>query len=120
MSDEHNPIFDGIYVGYFSGLAGVSFGIFVFKDGIISGADAGEATYDGKFKVSDDEQHVVGEVKFNIGIGGQSITGVVAETEPLHFDIPFELPIEVNPDEVIRIETPNGPINAKFSKLRGL
>lgn len=111
---------DGIYAAYFTGVAGISFGLFVFTNGVIAGVDAGDAIYDGEFDLTEDGQFIVGNVQFSIPIGGQTITGVSAENEPLTFKVPIKLPVEMNPEEVHRIETPAGPVNAKFRKIRGL
>lgn len=116
----NEKVIDGFYSGYFTGLAGISFGIFVFKDGVISGIDAGEGIYDGEYEASPDGEHVTGTVSFEVPVGMQTITGAAASDEPLKLQIPFKLPLKIDPEEVHRIETPAGPINAKFKKLRDI
>jgi hypothetical protein len=109
---------DGFYAAYFAGVAGNSFGIFVFKDGVIAGADAGGTTYDGSYGLSDDERFVLGTIQFTLPPGHTTITGVAASTEPIVFQVPIKLPIEFATGDVHRIETPAGPVNAKFQKLK--
>ncbi len=111
--------FDGFYSAYSTGIAGSSFGMFVFKDGIISGSDVGGGNYSGNFVISEDGRDLSGKVIFTIPIGQQTITGTAATTEPITFEVPFQLPTEINRNDVHRIETPAGPINMKFEKLRG-
>lgn len=110
---------DGIYSAYFAGIAGNSFGMFVFKEGIISGADAGGGKYNGYFEIAEDENSLSGMITFILPIGNQSITGAAATSEPIVFKVPIKLPTDINSTDVHTIQTPAGPINAKFEKLRG-
>jgi len=119
MGGQQSNPFGGFYSAYFAGTAGNSFGVFVFKEGLIAGADAGGGKYDGIYEVSDDGKTITGSVSFIIPIGHQTITGAAATTEPISFDVPIKLPTEINKNEVFRIETPAGPVNAKFEKIKG-
>lgn len=119
MAKKISHTVDGIYSAYFTGVAGNSFGMFVFKDGIISGADAGGGKYDGDFKIAEDGNSLAGVVKFYLPVGNQSITGVAATSEPILFEVPIKLPTDLVESDVHTIQTPAGPINAKFEKLRG-
>lgn len=111
---------DGIYSAYFTGLAGNSFGMFVFKDGVISGADAGGGKYDGNYEIVEQGALLSGTVVFILPIGNQSITGTAATSEPIVFEVPIQLPTKINEQEIYPIQTPAGPINARFEKLRDL
>ncbi|MER8430866.1 hypothetical protein [Mesorhizobium caraganae] len=117
-SSKHTPV-DGFYTAYFSGVAGTSFGMFVFKEGVVVGADVGGGRYDGEFALTADGTHVEAKIRFTLPVGNQSITGMSAEAEPISIEVPLRLPIEFNRNDVHRIETPLGPINAKFDKMRG-
>lgn len=119
MAGEAVSNFDGFYAAYFTGISGNSFGVFVFKEGIISGVDAGGGKYDGDFKIAEDGKSLSGHVKFILPIGQQTITGAAATSEPIVFDVPIKLPTDINRTDVHTIETPAGSINAKFEKLRG-
>lgn len=114
---EMNSI-DGFYIAYFTGVIGTSIGIFVFKEGIVVGADAGGGRYNGVFNISEDAQSIIGTIDLTIPIGMNSITGVSATTEPIAMSVPFELPTQFNRHDVFKIQTPAGPINAKFEKMR--
>lgn len=115
---EKTPI-DGFYAAYFTGSAGNSIGIFVSRDGIVAGADAGGGRYDGTYRISDDRRKVLTDIRFNLPVGNYSITGLTADAQPITVDIHLELPIEFNRNDIHRLETPIGPINAKFDKIRG-
>lgn len=118
-NSEHSPV-DGFYTAYFSGFAGNSLGMFVFKEGIVVGADAGGGRYDGEFTMTADGTHIEAQIRFTLPVGNQSITGMSAEAEPISIEVPLRLPIEFNRNDVHRIETPIGPINAKFEKIRNV
>lgn len=120
MSKQNGTEFDGFYAAYFTGVAGNSLGLFAFSDGSITGVDVGDGQYKGNYKISVDGRFVVGNVEFLIPVGSHSIVGAKAETEPLTMNVPIKLPIAIDPEEVHRIETPAGPVNAKFRKLRDL
>lgn len=107
---------DGIYTAYFASKAGNSMGMFVFKDGTIAGGDIGGWVYSGTYCVGDDG-YAVGEVLFEIPVGGASITGATAQGQPLSVKVPIRLPVNIDPEETYRIETPQGPLNAKFRKV---
>ncbi|PSJ59241.1 hypothetical protein C7I85_16600 [Mesorhizobium soli] len=94
--------------------------MFLFKDGVVSGADAGGGTYDGTFSPTQDGLNVDAIIKFSLSIGNQSITGASAMSEPITIDVPLRLPVRLDREDTFRIDTLIGPINAKFQKLREL
>ena len=110
---------DGIYSVYLTGSSGVSLGLFYFKEGIIAGADIAGMLYDGTFEITPDG-YVVGNVKYVVPLGHSMITGFTASNEPIELTSPLKLPIDFTGDHVHRIETPSGPVNAKFKKVRAL
>ena len=120
MNTEFQTFPDAIYATYLTGKAGTTGAMLVFRDGVIAGADAGDSQYDGEYQVAPDHRNIVGSIKVTIPAGVPTITGVLSAERPLTFDVPFRFPIELDPDMVYRIETPTGPVNAKFRKLRAL
>ncbi len=120
MPDDTKDPMNGFYAAYFTGEIGSSIGMFVFKDGVIAGADAGGGKYDGSYNVVDEGRFVECTVKFILPIGNQSITGATATTEPISIDVPIKLPTDFNRTDVHRIETGLGAINAKFEKIKGI
>ncbi len=119
MSNAQQKTIDGFYVAYFTGAAGNSYGMFVFREGVVTGADAGGGRYDGEYQLSKDGTKVEGKIKFFLTAGNASITGAQAGSEPISIEVPIQLPVEIDRADVYRIETPIGPINAKFDKVRG-
>ena len=107
---------DGIYIAYFTGAGGNGMGMFVFRDGKIAGGDTGAWVYRGTYQV-DDEDMAVGEVDFEIPPGASSITGASAAGQPLSVKVPIRLPVDIDENATYRIETPHGPLNAKFRKV---
>lgn len=115
-----NKNVDGMYTAYFTGATGNSLGMFIFQGGVITGADVGGGRYDGEYAFSENGKRIQGDVKFSLPIGNSTITGFAAETTPIVVELTLDLPAEFNRHDVHRIETPLGPINAKFEKIRGL
>lgn len=121
MERENRDAFpDAIYTAYFTGKAGSTFALLVFRDGVIAGADAGAVHYDGTYELTSDLRNIIGNIEVSSPAGATSITGVSNPDQPLTYDVPFRLPVELDPDMVYRIETPIGPVNAKFKKERAL
>lgn len=118
MAKDNSDIMNGYYVGYFTGATGTSLGMFIFKDGIIAGADIGGGMYDGSYQITDDGRHIEGTIAFGMPVGTQSITGATAASEPITIDIPIKLPTKISRNDVHTIMTPLGAINAKFDKVR--
>lgn len=106
-----------IYVAYFTGIAGSSVGMFVIGDGIITGADAGGLKYDGTVEENDDGA-LAGIVSLIVPSGTHLISGLTAsqaQALTVHVVLPRGFD---NGEKVTRIETPAGPINARFERLR--
>ncbi|RLL74172.1 hypothetical protein D8666_13225 [Ochrobactrum soli] len=116
---EHDV--DGFYVGYFSGATGNSMGMFVFRDGVVTGADIGGGRYDGKYSIKPGpEERVAVTLTFFLPTGHFTITGITADAQPLNVEMSFDLPVQFDKDAIHRIETPLGAINAKLDKVRGI
>jgi len=109
---------NAIYATYFSGATGNSFAILVFLNGVVSGADAGLGRYDGSYAIK--EGKIVGSLVFTLPPHASSITGISTENTPLHLDLTISLALPLEAEPFHQIETPLGPINARFEKLRDL
>jgi hypothetical protein len=114
----NQSIFDGFYVAYLTGAIGSSLAMFCFKDGVIAGADVGGGTYSGNYVLSSNGQSVLCTVNFNLRLGERSITGASADSSPIATKTTLTLPCIINPNEISRIETPIGPVNARFEKVQ--
>lgn len=109
---------DGIYAAYFTGLTAVSFGLFVFREGIVAGGDAGGGIYNGTYTSSKDQ--LDGEIVLTGPSEMMLITGLVVGSAPLEMKIPFRLPLPIEEEKVVRFETPAGPVNGKLKLIRHL
>jgi hypothetical protein len=111
---------NGIYAIYFTGLKGFGHGVIVIKDGLISGADAAGALYDGSCTVSSDGAKIEGMVVLKIPPEGMLVTGAVAGSSPQSYNIPLSLPTNFGDGDPLLIQTGTGPVNVSFKKLRDL
>ncbi|MDV3456352.1 hypothetical protein RZN05_05105 [Sphingomonas sp. HF-S4] len=110
---------DGIYAGYMSGSEGNGVLMFVFKDGIISGADPLGVLFDGEYTPNADGT-VAATVKVT-GPGGETvIQGASAGPSGLTYPVSMTLPADFACQEFIRVETPLGAVNLKLKKVRTL
>lgn len=106
-----------IYVAFFTGIAGSSIGMFLIGDGIIVGADGGGLKYDGIMEAKADGS-LEGMVGFTVPAGVTLISGLTSN-EPQTLTVHVVLPRDFdNGDKITRLETPAGPINARFERLR--
>ena len=107
------------YAAYFTGAAGSALGVFYIGDGIIVGADAGGLKYDGSLTERADGS-LEGVVQFQVPPDTQLITGLAA-SEPQEITAPVTLaPGFDDGVTVTLINTPAGPVNARFERLREL
>lgn len=108
-----------LYAAYLSGAAGKSLALFYIGDGVIAGVDVGGVTYDGHATYEKDGS-LQGAVRFTAPPGMPLITGISGPTNPTVVSIPISLPPGFADGAVTRIETPMGPLNARFEKIRDL
>ncbi len=113
-------MFGGIYAAFFTGFSGNSFGLFMFANGTIVGADAGGATYDGQYAEEADGLHIAGSITLRGSAGISLITGMTAGPAGISMPVPIRLPMNFDEHQVFRIDTPVGTVNARFKKLRGV
>lgn len=107
-----------LYAAYFTGIDGSSLGLFYIGDGIITGVDVGGMKYDGTFRETLDGT-LEGVVQFIVPAGMKLVTGLVAGGEPQTLSAPIKLRREFGDGIAItRIDTPAGPVNARFEFLR--
>ncbi len=109
---------NGFYSIYFTGMAGVGFGVVVLKDGQITGADNAGAVYDGKYEVFDENKSIVGNVILKSPPGAKLVTGASSGSKEGIWEIPLALPFDLGKGNPINLSTPTGPINIIFRKLR--
>ena len=120
MTEALQTFPNAIYATYLTAKAGTTVALLVFHNGVIAGTDEGYLQYDGEYRLAPDHQNIVGSIRVSVPAGVPTITGAFSAERPFTFDVPFQVPIKLDPDAVYRIETPTGPVNAKFKKLRTL
>lgn len=107
----------GLFVAYFTGATGNSLGLFLMKDGVIAGADVGGMKYDGQLSKTADGGWE-GTVEIQVPAGGRLINGLTASSDEKLL-VSLNLPNQFHRgDSIVRIETPGGPINARFELIR--
>jgi hypothetical protein len=108
-----------LYVAYFTGVAGQSIGLFYIGDGVIAGIDVGGMQYDGRYSIGADGS-LDGTVNYVLPTGIASITGAPAGAMPMQVATKLTLPPDFAGGRTITIETPTGPVNARFEKMKEL
>lgn len=109
-----------LYRVYFTASMGNSIGIFFLGNGIIEGVDVGGLGYQGKYEQAQKDAPLIGVVNFVVPPNTSLITGFTTGSTSNSMPIHISLPSNFANGEVIRIETPTGPINARFELVRDL
>lgn len=109
---------DGFYAVYMASRDGEALAVITLDQGSIHGAGLDSTCYDGTIASSDGgfdvALHVSVPAEVNLIQGGSS------GSSGLDFDVAFRLPTDFAQRDFITIETPNGLVNARFRRLRGL
>jgi len=108
---------NGFYAAYMTGKGGVSTLLFAIKDGVVVGVDMGGMKYDGRVEVAEPSKEWRFSVEYLIPPGVSLITGGSVAT-PTRVPLEFSLPANFANGQVVRIDTPLGPVNAKVERLR--
>lgn len=103
-----------LYIVYFTAAAGNSIGLFYVGNGLVEGVDVGGIKYSGKYAEDPDTHNLVGVVTFSVPANASLITGLTAGPNPVQIPVPLNLPSNFGNGSVVRIETPTGPVNARF------
>lgn len=110
---------NAIYAMYYTGGSGSGHAVFVMMNGTISGADVVGGILDGTYTVGDDDR-VSFKVTLIAPAGMTLVTGQTAGAEPIHQEISATLPAGMGNGSPVQIQTPLGPVNVIFKKLRDL
>jgi hypothetical protein len=108
-----------LYVAYFTGVAGQSIGLFYIGDGLLVGVDVATMQYHGSYKTKRDGS-MEGVVEYVLPAGTSLITGAPAGVAPTRVSVKLTLPAGFDDGRVITIETPLGPVNAKFERVKDI
>ena len=110
---------NAIYAMYYTGGSGSGHALLVMRNGVISGADVVGGILDGTYYVGDNNR-----VSFKVNLvapaGMTLVTGQTAGSEPITQEISATLPENMGSGAPVQIQTPLGPVNVIFKKLRDL
>jgi hypothetical protein len=110
----------GFYTCYLTGSDGAGFAMLILQRGKIIGADPLGTRFDGKYKLATD----TGRISINVSVqyppNMRTIQGVDVGPHGLKYEINSELPELFNELPYVTVETPQGEVNVKFVKVRGL
>jgi hypothetical protein len=110
---------NGFYALYYTGKAGSGFGVVVFKDGIVTGADASGGLYDGEYTINQDKRIFEGTIKMTVPPGVSLVTGSPVTQHFYTQQFPISLPLDLDQLRApIQVQTPTGPVNLKLQKIR--
>ncbi|WP_407050983.1 hypothetical protein [Methyloraptor flagellatus] len=110
---------NGFYAGYFAGTAGNGIGMFILNDGVLTGADALGALFDGSYVIQVDGQ-LLGKVTVTIPPNVALVQGVVVGSNGMKYDVDVSTKVDQIEKTFLRLETPVGPVNVALKKIRGL
>jgi hypothetical protein len=109
---------DGFYAIFMASQGGEALAVITLDQGVICGAGLDSTRYDGAMMPGDGgfdvALHVFVPAELDLIQGGNS------GSAGLEFDLAFWLPVDFAKRDFITIETPQGLVNARFRRLRGL
>lgn len=108
---------DGFYAGYMHSSGGQGFAMFVFREGVIAGADPLGVEFDGHYAVREDGS-MAGHVSVVVPPNTTLIQGVTTGASGMKYDVPIDLPSGAFEAPFVRLDTPLGPVNLRMQKLR--
>lgn len=110
---------DGFFLMTFTGAVGSGFGIIVLRNGTLVGADVGGATFDGTYSENPSTQTLTLQITMNAPAGMVPVqTGIpMASPTALSFNASVAKD-DIGMERPTLIETPLGPVNVIFRKLR--
>jgi hypothetical protein len=107
---------DGFYAAFLTGRGGQSVVLFAIKAGKIVGVDVGGLKYAGSINAGSGDGFRC-KIRYTIKPGVSLITGPGPVAKEVPVNLTFDLPRNFGEGPVVAIDTPFGPLNAKFQKL---
>lgn len=109
---------EGFYSVYYTGIAGFGHAVLAIAGGVVAGADPQGSIYDGTYTTDDDGNFEI-SVTLKIPAGVTLVTG-----QPLPSDFSQKIVATLRTGfadgQPVLVQTPMGPVNAVFRKLRGM
>ena len=110
---------EGFYSAYMTGMAGEGQAMFIVHKGVIVGMDPLGMRFDGTYKTRDDGTGHDGKVSVGVPANGHTVQGVSSGPSGMTYEVSMTFPNDFM-EHTIRIETPLGPVNTRWVKLRGI
>lgn len=112
---------DGFFRMAYTGTAGSGFGLLVLRNGSIAGADVAGGTYDGTYIENSNTGDIDLRVIMSAPAGITPVQTGVPLTAPMSLPITATLaPADTVNEKIILLQTPLGPVNVIFKKLRDI
>jgi hypothetical protein len=109
---------DGFYSVFFTSREGYGTAMIAASNGKIAGADPTGVKIDGTYANVDNRY--IAELKIAVPPGAQLVQGEMSGANGRTYDISFTFTERPDAPPFIRVETPYGPLNVKFVRLRGV
>ncbi|MEM6669768.1 MAG: hypothetical protein AAF661_11165 [Pseudomonadota bacterium] len=110
---------NGIYAMFFTGASGMGNAVFVMKAGVIAGADVVGGILDGSYRTNEQGGYDVA-VTMKFPAGTMLVTGATAGQSPMTQEIKTKLPGDFSNGQPLMVDTPTGPVNVAFRRLRDM
>jgi|ERR1700730_2267520 len=110
---------DGFFRIAFTGTAGSGFGVLVFHKGMIAGADVAGATFDGSYTENPTAKQLDFQVTMNAPAGITPVQTGIPIAAPMILPINGSiLEDDIADEKPTLLQTPLGPVNIVFKKIR--
>ncbi|MEF2074346.1 hypothetical protein [Consotaella aegiceratis] len=110
---------NGFYAGFFTGSGGNGISLFILRDGLLVGADAGPVLFDGRYNANADGSYS-GSVKVSIPAGVTVVQGQTAPQGGSSYEVNINLAADFLSRPYFEVQTPLGRVNVRLQKLREL
>jgi hypothetical protein len=111
---------DGFYVVYFTSKSGCGAALIAMRRGRVVGADPMGVRFDGTYQKDKDDVGYDVTVGVDAPAGIELVQGHVSGPTGSRYEIRFGFRDRPDSAPYIRMETPLGPLNVRFVKLRGM
>ncbi len=111
---------NGFYAGYMSGAEEHGLAVFVFRNGLIAGADYAGTTFDGKIIEKTADGGINLSIRVSLPPHGKTVQGTETGPDGISYEIDFTLPADFEHRSFFNVSTPIGSVNVKLQKVRNL
>jgi hypothetical protein len=109
---------NGIYNLAYTGQLGSGFSLFLFRDGVIAGADVGGGTYDGTYEEKESNLHC--RIKMTIPPGLRLVMNAPQMDKEYAVEFSLTLTLPVSNEQIRQLQLPIGKVNAILRQIRAI